>query len=75
MLHESGMCGEIVVLAMLEDEDAIGSKEILLEYQVGNLRKFLQGVGRISEDEVKLLAAGLNEAEYIATDWSADISA
>ena len=57
MLHESGMSGEIIILAMFEDENAFGSKDVLLEDEVGNLRKFLECVGRVGKDKVKLLAA------------------
>ena len=46
-----------MVLAMFEDEDAFGSEDVLLEYEVGNLGQFLEGIGRVGEDEVKLLAA------------------
>ena len=51
------MGGEVVVLAMFEDEDAFGSKDVLLEYEVGNLGQFLQRVGRVGKDKVKLLSA------------------
>ena len=57
MLHESGMSGEIIILAMLKDENAFGSEDVLMEYEVGNLRKFLECVGRVGKDKVKLLAA------------------
>ena len=57
VLHESGMGGEVIILAMLEDENAFGSKNVLLEYEVGNLRQFLECIGRVGEDEVELLTA------------------
>ena len=57
VLNEPGMGGEVVVLAVLEDEDAFGGKEFLLEDKVGYLRQFLQCVGRVGKDEVKLLSA------------------
>ena len=57
MLHKSGMSGEVIILAMLEDENAFGSKDVLLEDEVGNLRQFLECVGRVGKDKVKLLAA------------------
>ena len=47
--------GEVVVLAMFEDEDAFGSEDVLLEYEVGYLWQFLQRVGRVGKDKVKLL--------------------
>ena len=58
---------------MFEDEDAFGSEDVLLEYEVGYLGQFLEGVGGISKDEIKLLSARLDESEYIATDRSAHI--
>ena len=64
-----------MVLAMFEDEDAFGSKDVLLEYEVGNLWQFLEGVGRVGKDEIKLLSARFDESEYITTDGGADISA
>ena len=51
------MGGEVVVLAMFEDEDAFRGKDVLLEYEVGNLGQFLQRVGRVGKDKVKLLSA------------------
>ena len=57
MLDKAGMGGEVVVLAMFEDEDAFGSEDVLLEYEVGYLWQFLQRIGRVGEDEVELLAA------------------
>ena len=60
---------------MFEDEDAFGSEDVLLEYEVGNLWQFLEGVGRVGEDKVKLLSARFDEAEYIATDRGAYICA
>ena len=73
MLNEMWVGWEVVVLAMFEDEDAFGSEDVLLEYEVGNLWQFLEGVGRVGKDEIKLLAAWLDEAEYIATDRGAYI--
>ena len=60
---------------MFEDEDAFGSKDVLLEYEVGYLGQFLEGVGRVGKDEIKLLSARFDESEYIATDGCADIGA
>ena len=57
VLNEPGMGGEVVVLAVLEDEDAFGGEEFLLEDKVGYLRQFLQCVWRVGKDEVKLLPA------------------
>ena len=60
---------------MFEDEDAFRGKDVLLEYEVGNLWQFLEGVRRVGKDEIKLLAARLDESEYIATDRGAYIGA
>ena len=67
MLDEAGMGGEIVILAVLEDEDAAFPEDAFFEDEVGNLGQFLQGVGRVGKDEVELLAAGLDETEHVAT--------
>ena len=60
---------------MFEHENAFRSKDVLLEYEVGYLGQFLQRIGRVGKDEVKLLAARLDESEYIATDRGAYIGA
>ena len=60
---------------MFEHENAFGSKDVLLEYEVGYLWQFLQRIGRVGKDEVKLLSARFDESEYIATDRGAYIGA
>ena len=75
MLHKPGMNGKIIILAMLEDEYTIGCQYVLSENHVGNLWKFLQRVGGIGKDEIKLLSARFDESEYIATDRGAYIGA
>ena len=62
------MIGEIVVLAMFENEDAFFVEKIAIEYEVWNLRELLQCVWRIGKDEIELLLAGSQEAEYIAAN-------
>ena len=57
MLEESRMTGEVILLAVLKDEDAAFGKYALVKYKSGNLRQFLQGVGRVCKYEVKLLSA------------------
>ena len=59
MLHESGMLGKIIILAMFENEDSIFVQQVAIQYEVWNLREFLQRVWRIGKDEIKLLLAGL----------------
>jgi hypothetical protein len=68
MLQESRMVGEIVVLAMLENEDALFVEKVAIEYEVWNLGKLLQCVWWIGKDEIELLLAGSQKAEYIATN-------
>ena len=62
------MVGEIVVLAMLENEDALFVEKVTIQYEVWNLWKLLQCVWRIGKDEIELLLAGSQKAEYIATN-------
>ena len=68
MLQEPWMLGKIIILAMFENEDSIFVQQVAIQYEVWNLRKFLQRVWRIGKDEIKLLLAGLQEAEHIATN-------
>ena len=75
MLHKPGMNGKIIIFAMLEDKYTIGCQYVLSENQVGNLWQFLEGVGGIGKDEIKLLSARFDESEYIATDRGAYIGA
>lgn len=57
MLYEARVLGEVVVFAMLKDEDAVLGKDILLEDEVGDGGKFTQCVWRVGKDEVELLLA------------------
>lgn len=68
MFHEVRIVGEVIVLAVLEDEDAVVLQQSAFENEAGDGRQFLQGIGRIGEDEIILLLAGLDIAEYIAPD-------
>ena len=60
---------------MFEDEYTIWGQYVLSENQVGNLGQFLEGVGRVGEDEIKLLSARLDETEDITADRGAYIGA
>lgn len=68
VIQEPGVVGEVVVLAMLENEDAVLVQEISAQDQVGNLRQFLQSVRRVGKDEVELLVATLQKTEHVATN-------
>ena len=67
MLDEAGMLREVMVLAVFEDQDAVGLQQLTFKDEVGNLGKLLQRIRRVGKDEVILLAAGLDEAEDICT--------
>ena len=69
VLNEAGMLREIVILAMLEHEDASFCQKVFLEYYIGDGGKVAQSIWRIGKDEIELLFARLDEAEYIATQW------
>lgn len=79
MVYKAWMLGEVVLLTVFENEDASITKEsrrrflTLRNNDVGNLREFLKGVGRVSKDKVVLLSAGFQKAEHIATDKCATL--
>ena len=62
------MLGEIIILAMFENEDAALVQKVTIQNEVWNLWEFLQSVRWIGKDEIKLLLAGSQEAEHIATN-------
>ena len=68
MLQKSWMLGEIIILAMFENEDAALVQKVTIQNEVWNLWEFLQSVRWIGKDEIKLLLAGSQEAEHIATN-------
>ena len=62
------MVGEVVVLAMFEDEDASLVEQVAFEDEPGYLGQFLESIRRVGKDEVELLMTALQEAEHVATD-------
>ena len=64
-----------MVLAVFEDQDAVGLQQCTLEDEIGNLGQFLQRVGRVGKDNVVLLTAGLDEAEDVGTQRQAGLGA
>ena len=58
MLHEMGMGGEIVVFAMLKNEDTFGLQQVTLEDEVGNGGQLFERVGRIGKDKAERLLTG-----------------
>ena len=57
MLQIARMAHKIVGLAMLNDEDAVGLEQIVLEDEVGDGVDVVKGIGRVGKDEVKLLVS------------------
>lgn len=68
VLQEVGVLGEIVVLAVFEDEEAVRLEQAAIDDEVGQCGELLQGIRRVGKDEVELLVAGLDEAEDVAAD-------
>ena len=75
MLQIARMAHKIVGLAMLNDEDAVGLEQIVLEDEVGDGVDVVKGIGRVGKDEVELLAATLDKPEHIAADEHVGIGA
>lgn len=73
MLYEVWIIREITVFPMLEHEHTLWLQQILLENELWNGGQFLQGIGRVGEDEIKLLLARLDETKHITTQRHADI--
>ena len=67
MFGKVGMGGEIVVRAVFKDEHATFLQKTFFKDQIRYRREFLQGVGRIGEDEVILLFARLDVAEDVSS--------
>ena len=61
------MCREVVVFAVLKDEDAALFQQCFLEDEVRDCGQLLQRIGRVGKDEVELLMTTLDEAEYITS--------
>ena len=68
MLDEAGMMGEVVGLAVLEDEEAAFLKQITRKDDVGEFGDLRQDVWRVGKDEVELLTALRDELQGIASD-------
>ena len=66
VLNETGMLGEVVVLAMLENQETALAQKTTFEYHVGKFGDFLQHIGRVCKDEVELLPALTDVLEDIA---------
>ena len=67
VLHEAGMLGEVVVLAVLEHEETALGEEVAVEHDVGQLGQLLECIGRVGKDEVEVLTAASQVAEHVST--------
>ena len=75
VLQEARMGGEVVLLAVLEHEDAALLQQVAIQDEVGDVGELGQRVGRVGKDEVELLVARLQEAEHVAADGHAAVGA
>ena len=67
LLHELGVLGKTVVLAVLEDEHAALAEPALAKYEVGELGQSCECIGGVGKDEVERVMAFFDIAEYIGT--------
>ena len=58
------MVGEVVVLAMFEDEDASLVEQVAFENQLGYLGQFLECNRRVGKDAVDILMTAHKEAAH-----------
>src|SRR5574344_3013993 len=65
VLHEMRMTAEVIVLAMLQYEDAVLLQQWFGEDDVRYRNQFLERIRRVGEDEVETLFATSQEEEYI----------
>lgn len=67
MLDEVWVGGEVVVLSVFEDEDAVGLQQSCFEDETRYLGQSFESVGRIGKDDVELLMATFQKAENVAS--------
>ena len=67
LLHEAGVVGKAVVLAVLEDEHAFGGEHTFVYYEVGQLGQSGERVGRVGEDDVEGVVTLLDVAEHVGS--------
>ena len=56
---------EIVVFAMLQDEQPVGFEQLVLKNQIGQSRQAFQCVWRVGKDKVELQMASIDILKYI----------
>lgn len=68
MVDDIRMLRKIVVFSVFENENPIGTQQVMLENQVGNRRKRFQLIGRIGKNQVELPLRGFDEAKNVLSD-------
>lgn len=68
VLDKAGMLAEVVVLAVLYDEQAIISEEATFQNHVGEFGYLGQHIGRVGKNEVELFPALAEILEYVTLD-------
>lgn len=71
VFHEVFVRGEIILLAVLEDKNAILVEQLMLKYEVWERWQLFQRVRRVGKNEIERLVAGFHETEDIAFDEDA----
>ena len=67
VLEETGMVGKVVVLAVLQNEQAALAEGFAAKDAVGEFGEFGQGIGRVGKDKVEAQSAALHIFQRIAT--------
>lgn len=68
VLDKAGMLAEVVVLAVLYDEETILAEEATFQNHVGEFGYLGQDVGRVGKNEVELFPALTEILEYVTLD-------
>lgn len=68
VLNKAGMLAEVVVLAVLYDEQAIISEEATFQNHIGEFGYLGQDIGRVGKDKVELFSALAKVLEHVTFD-------
>ena len=68
VLDKAGMPAEVVVLAVLYDEETILAEKVTLQNHVGEFGYLGKHIGRIGKDEVELFSALAKVLEHVTFD-------
>lgn len=75
VLHEMRMVGEVVVLAVFQNEYSFRLQKVFFENEVGQCGQLGQRIGRVGKNEVELLPAAFQKAEHVAPQGNACLCA